>query len=119
MSRARQAQALDERGDLRLTQAGKLPDLADILPLEAGDGTGQALCRLDRPIGTEDEQRHGFPQGRIRHGKDNMAKEIQGGSISPVQVINDQENRNLLRQLYKDAGYCEKLPQGVLVRLAG
>ena len=57
------AQALDEAMNLWLAKAGQREGLANGLPLEAGDQTGQTLLWLHWPVGAEDEEWYLPPHG--------------------------------------------------------
>jgi hypothetical protein len=76
MGPARQAQTLYQFLNLRLVEAWKLCSLTNALTLEAGDQASQRRFRFYGPLSANDPQRYPLPNGCIRHGKYQMAKQV-------------------------------------------
>ena len=76
--------------DLELTTA------TDEFPLQTCDQTAQMSFPIHRPIRANDQQRHRFPHGHICHCENQVAKQVDGRAICPVEVLYGNDGRAAL-----------------------
>jgi hypothetical protein len=91
--------------------------MANLLPLKAREQSGKTLLWLNRPQRTNDRQWNQLFQGSLRHGEHYITQEIERRGISPVQVVEEEKERSVLRQGNKNTRNRQKDEELILLRL--